>query len=155
MGAPDRPVPWPLFLSEAIGTALLVLVGLSVVIMMFGAGSPIAPVVPNEALRRLITGFLFGTTGALIALSPIGRESGAHINPIVTLGFCLMGRLDATTAAGYAVAQLVGAAAGAPRFSCVVSWRCASRSQSSTTSIAIVTGSCAASPARKEHAHER
>ena len=100
VGAPDRPVPWPLFLSEAIGTALLVLVGLSLVILMFGAGSPIAPVVPNEALRRLITGFLFGTTGALIALSPIGRESGAHINPVVTLGFCLMGRLDATTAAG-------------------------------------------------------
>jgi aquaporin Z len=89
------------------------LVGLSLVILMFGAGSPVAPIVPNEAVRRLITGFLFGTTGALIALSPIGRESGAHINPVVTLGFCLMGRLDATTAAGYVVAQLAGAAAGA------------------------------------------
>jgi aquaporin Z len=112
MGAPDRPVPWPLFLSELAGTALLVMVGLSVVILMFGAGSPIAPFVPNEAVRRFITGFLFGTTGALIALSPIGRESGAHINPVVTLGFCLMGRLDATTAAGYVVAQLTGAILG-------------------------------------------
>jgi aquaporin Z len=113
MGAPDQPVPWPLFLSEAIGTAVLLLVGLSLVIVMFGAGSPAASIVPNEAVRRLITGFLFGTTGALIALSPVGRESGAHINPVVTLGFCLMGRLDATTAAGYVVAQLVGATAGA------------------------------------------
>jgi aquaporin Z len=113
MGALHRPVPWQLFLSELLGTAVLLLVGLSIVIMMFGTGSPVALVIPSEALRRLVTGFLFGTTGALIALSPVGRESGAHINPVVTLGFCLMGRLDATTAAGYVVSQLAGAAIGA------------------------------------------
>jgi hypothetical protein len=31
-------IPWRLFFSELIGTALLVLVGLSLVILMFGAG---------------------------------------------------------------------------------------------------------------------
>ena len=36
-----RRFPWPLFVSELVGTALLVLVGLSLVIVMFGAGSPI------------------------------------------------------------------------------------------------------------------
>ena len=60
----------------------------------------------------LITGFLFGTTGALIALSPIGKESGAHINPIVTLAFRLMGKLDSRTSLGYVVAQLSGAILG-------------------------------------------
>ena len=103
---------WPLLASELIGTALLLLIGLSLVIVMFGAGSPMVEVVPHEGWRRLITGFLFGTTGALIALSPIGRESGAHINPVVTLGFWLMGRLEARTAVGYAGAQLAGAAIG-------------------------------------------
>ncbi|MBZ5537930.1 MAG: hypothetical protein LAO31_18395 [Acidobacteriia bacterium] len=68
--------PWRLFASELVGTALLVLVGLSLVILMFGAGSPIARVLPHEGLRRLVTGFLFGTTGALIALSPVGTGSG-------------------------------------------------------------------------------
>ena len=58
--------PWRIFLSEFVGTALLVLGGLSLVIFMFGTGSPMARVVPSEGLRRLITGFLFGTTGALI-----------------------------------------------------------------------------------------
>jgi len=67
---------------------------------------------PDEGLRRLITGFLFGTTGALIALSPVGKESGAHINPAVTLGFRLMGKLDLPTTLGYIVAQLIGAVAG-------------------------------------------
>jgi aquaporin Z len=107
-----RRFPWQLFLSELIGTALLVLVGLSLVIFMFGSGSPMARVVPNEGARRLITGFLFGTTGALIAVSPVGKESGAHINPVVTLGFWLMGKFDVATTLGYIAAQLTGAVIG-------------------------------------------
>jgi aquaporin Z len=108
-----RLLPWQMLASELVGTALLVLVGLSLVILMFGAGSPILRVVPSDGVRRLITGFLFGSTGALIALSPVGRESGAHINPVVTLGFWLMGKLDARLAAGYVLAQLAGACVGA------------------------------------------
>ncbi len=107
-----RRFPWQPILAELIGTALLVLVGLSLVIFMFGAGTPMARLVPNEAVRRLITGFFFGTTGALIALSPVGKESGAHINPVVTMGFWLMGKLRPGIAAGYLVAQLVGAVLG-------------------------------------------
>ena len=67
-----RTIPWALFLSELIGTALLVLVGLSLVILMFGAGTPLARLLPSEGLRRLVTGFLFGAMGACIALSPSG-----------------------------------------------------------------------------------
>src|SRR5512136_1954207 len=91
--------PRRLFMSELIGTGLLLLCGLSLVIFMFGAGSPIVGVVLNEGYRRQITGFVFGCFGALISVSPIGNESGAHINPIVTFAFFLMGRLDARTAA--------------------------------------------------------
>jgi len=99
-------------MSELAGTAVLVLVGLSVVILMFGAGSPIAQVLPNEPLRRAITGFLFGTTGALIALSPVGKRSGAHINPVVTLGFRLAGKLELNVALWYIVAQIIGGVLG-------------------------------------------
>jgi aquaporin Z len=99
-------------MSEMVGTALLVLVGLSLVILMFGEGSPIAAILPSEGGRRLITGFLFGSTGALIAISPVGVRSGAHINPIVTLAFRLMGKLDLRTTLGYVLAQLSGAVLG-------------------------------------------
>jgi aquaporin Z len=105
--------PWPLFRSELIGTALLVLVGLSFVILMFGDGSPLPRLLPDEGARRALTGFLFGTTGALIALSPVGKTSGAHINPAVTFGFWLMGRITAGTFLIYGAAQLVGGALGA------------------------------------------
>jgi aquaporin Z len=106
------PKRYSLLVSELIGTAVLVLVGLSLVIVMFGSGTPMAVLIPSEPLRRLITGFLFGSTGALIAISTIGKVSGAHINPAVSLGFCLMGKLDRDLAAGYILAQVTGAVLG-------------------------------------------
>ena len=111
-GSRSANIPWLVLRAELVGTAVLVLVGLSLVILMFGEGSPIPGVLPSEGWRRLITGFLFGTTGALIALSPVGKRSGAHINPIVTLAFRLMGKLDLRTSLGYVVAQLAGAILG-------------------------------------------
>lgn len=107
-----RSFPWLLFGAELVGTALLVAIGLSVVILAFGQGSFVVHYLPDPGLRRLITGFLFGTTGALIALSPLGRESGAHINPAVTLAFWLMGKLRTRHALIYLTAQLAGAIAG-------------------------------------------
>ena len=105
-------IPWQTYLSELIGTALLVGVGLSVVILDFGAGSPVAAVLPDAGLRRLITGFLFGATGAAIAYSRVGKVSGAHINPVVTLAFRIKGRLTTRDTIGYVLAQFAGAIAG-------------------------------------------
>jgi aquaporin Z len=105
--------PWIHFLSELVGTALLLAVGLSAVIIGFGTGSPIIRLIPDPGARRLMTGFLFGTTGCLIVLSPIGKISGAHVNPVVTFAFWLMGRLRPWHAAGYILAQLGGAVFGA------------------------------------------
>jgi aquaporin Z len=110
--AAARKIPWQALLSELIGVALLLLFGLSFVILMFGRGSPMASIVPNEGARRAITGFLFGTVGGLIALSRVGKVSGAHINPVVTLGFWLMGKIKPGDAAAYVLAQLLGAAVG-------------------------------------------
>ena len=111
--AKDWRVRWRLFFSELIGTALLVLGGLSVVILMFGDGSPMARLVPNELVRMTLSALLFGTIGSAIAVSWIGKESGAHINPAVTMAFWLMRKLDLRAASGYIVAQLLGACAGA------------------------------------------
>lgn len=112
MDAPNQRFPWLLYGAELTGTALLLAIGLSVVIVDFGHGSAVVAALPQAGLRRLITGFAFGTTGALIALSPLGKESGAHLNPVVTLGFLLMGKLRTRHAVGYAAAQMTGAVIG-------------------------------------------
>jgi aquaporin Z len=106
--------------AELIGTGLLVGAGLSVVIFDFGRGSPLAQVVPSAALRRAITGFLFGMVGATIAFSQVGRISGSHINPVVTISFWLRGKITAQLAAGYILGQMVGATVGA---AALLAWR--------------------------------
>lgn len=101
-----------LLAAELIGTALLLLVGLSVVIGNWGAGSPVALLIPSEPVRRAVTGFLFGTTGCLIALSPVGKISGAHINPAVSVAFWLRGKMKTPLMIGYICSQLTGAVLG-------------------------------------------
>jgi aquaporin Z len=100
------------FISEFIGTALLLLAGLSIVIFMFGSGSPMANLIPNVKIRQIITGFLFGSVGASIALSNIGKVSGAHINPAVTMVFWLFKKIEGRLAITYVLAQLTGAIIG-------------------------------------------
>ena len=99
--------------AEFAGTALLVLVGISCVIAMMSPASPLSQWIPSDALRRFITGALFGLTGTAVTLSPLGRSSGAHINPAVTLAFWLERKIAPSTAACYVLAQLAGAALGA------------------------------------------
>jgi aquaporin Z len=106
-------LPAELLAAEFAGTALLVAAGVSLVILDFGAGSPVVAILPSAGLRRLVTGFGFGTVGALIAVSPLGKISGAHINPVVTAAFWLKGAMRGSLAAGYVVAQLAGAVLGA------------------------------------------
>jgi aquaporin Z len=105
------PPPAPV-LAEALATALLVAIGCSIVIADFGTGSVVVRTLPSAAVRRALTGLLFGTTGALIAISPLGRVSGAHVNPVVTLAFWLRGRISAAVAVAYVAAQGAGAVAG-------------------------------------------
>ncbi len=99
-------------LAEGLGTALLVGVGLSIVVFNFGKGSPVAAALPSLAGRRALTGFLFGATGMTIALSPIGKVSGAHINPIVSVAFWVERTLPLRAAAAYIASQIVGAVIG-------------------------------------------
>lgn len=95
---------------EAVATALLLLGGLSAVCLDFGPHSPLSswPTSP----RLLVTGLLFAGTGSLLAISPLGRRSGAHLNPVVTAAFWIQGKVHPHDLAGYVIAQLLGALAG-------------------------------------------
>ena len=98
---------------ELLGTALLLLGGLSAVVLDFGVGSPVARALPSHSLRLLLTGSLFASCGALVTISPLGRRSGAHLNPAVTLAFWCRGHVRLPDLFGYVVSQAVGAVTGA------------------------------------------
>lgn len=75
--------------------------------------SPRSPVAgPLHDVRFLLVGINFGLLSAAIAVSPLGRRSGAHPNPAVTLAFWLRGHVHPHDLAGYLAAQFAGALAG-------------------------------------------
>src|SRR5215472_13465143 len=92
-----------LFISEAIGTALLLFFGLSIVIFNWGEGSIVAKWMPSQLIRTILTGFMFGCVGCLVSLSAVGRISGAHINPAVSIAFWLRGKMKTNAMIGYVI----------------------------------------------------
>ena len=101
------------WVAEAAGTALLVWVILLAVGLALGADSPVARALPGPGARFLLVGVLVAPCVALITISPLGRVSGAHLNPAVTLAFWSAGRVSHRQLAGYLGAQMSGALLGA------------------------------------------
>ena len=93
-------------LSELVGTYLLVLIGPGTV----AALSLAQGITPIEAL--LIIGFAFGATVALVILL-LGRISGAHINPAVTLAHTIAGKTSLEMFVPYISFQVLGGLLGA------------------------------------------
>jgi aquaporin Z len=88
------------FLAEVLGTFLLVFIGTGAVVTGgFGGALPLG----QEGI-----GLAFGI-GLIAAAYAIGPISGAHLNPAVTLGVFLAGRLPAKDVIPYWIAQVVGA----------------------------------------------
>jgi aquaporin Z len=97
------------YAAEFLGTGIMLVVGLSAVSVDFGAGSFVATTVPSALVRRLITGTIFAGGATLVVYSVLGRVSGGHLNPAVTLTFLGLGKIHGRLALGYIAAQTAGA----------------------------------------------
>ena len=75
-------------------------------------GSPGRQAIANPWLRRSLMGLAMGLTAVVIIYSPWGKQSGAHINPSITLTFFWLGKIKLWDAYFYVVAQFAGALAG-------------------------------------------
>lgn len=112
---------WPEYAAEFLGTACLVFFGLSAVVFNMSGKTPMSAWIPSHSVRLLITGLCFAGSGSLVALSPLGRLSGAHINPSVSLAFWLSGKMRVCDFAAYVIAQMLGGLFGG--FALVLVWR--------------------------------
>ncbi len=92
------------YLAELIGTMTLVLMGCGSAVF---AGT----VQPFSSVGTLGVAFAFGLSIVAMAYS-IGKVSGCHINPAVTLGMLISKRISGKDAAMYMVFQVVGAILG-------------------------------------------
>lgn len=86
------------YLAECIGTFVLTLVGCGAAVSL-NCGSDTASVVG--------TALAFGLSVVAMAYT-IGGISGCHINPAITLGVFLSGRMSSKDAVGYIVGQVIG-----------------------------------------------
>lgn len=75
-------------------------------------GSPIRQWIDSAFLRRTIIGAAMGLTAIGLIYSPWGKQSGAHLNPSVTMTFLRLGKLTWHDAFFYVLAQFVGASLG-------------------------------------------
>jgi glycerol uptake facilitator protein len=94
------------YLAEAIGTMILLILGDGVV----------ANVSLNKSKGRQ-GGWMVITTGwamaVIIAIFCVGRVSGAHLNPAVTVALAAVGSFPWAQVPGYILAQILGAFLGA------------------------------------------
>ena len=94
------------FAAEVIGTALLIILGDGVV----------AGVMLNKT-KAQNSGWIVITAGwamgVLVAVYAVGRISGAHLNPAITLGLAVVGKFAWSDVPRYIGAQFIGAFLGA------------------------------------------
>ena len=91
------------YISELIGTAVLVTLGCGTA-MLVGCDAA-------SGGGYILTAFAFGLVIIAMAYS-IGNVSGCHINPAVSLGCLLAGRMQAQDFIPYVIAQCIGSFVG-------------------------------------------
>lgn len=95
------------FAAEFIGTFWLVLGGCGSAVLAANFTSE-----PFIGIGLVGVSLAFGLTVLTIAYA-LGRISGAHLNPAVTIGLWAGGRVEAGTVLPYVLAQILGGIAGA------------------------------------------
>jgi aquaporin Z len=92
------------FSAELFGTLVLVLMGCGSAVIAGANGT--------TGVGLLGIAFAFGLSVVAMAYA-IGHISGCHINPAISIGMVISGRMKASEAVIYIIAQVLGAIAGA------------------------------------------
>src|SRR5262249_26769206 len=97
---------------EAAGLALFMVSACVFGTLLWHPASPAATTVADGFGRRALLGPAMGPAFLTIAYSPWGQQSGAHLNPSVTLTFWRLGKVGGHDAVFYVVSQFLGGLAG-------------------------------------------
>jgi len=103
---------WPEYLMEAAGLGLFMISACCWAALLRQPASPLHRAVGDPTQRRTLMGIAMGATAIAIIYSPWGKQSGAHLNPAVTLTFARLGKVPPVDALFYVAAQFLGGAVG-------------------------------------------
>ena len=103
---------WALYVFEAIELAIFMISACFFTVWLFDPAYPFFHLLPSSALRRLLMGVAMGATAVMIIHSPMGKRSGAHFNPSITLTYFRLGKIGRWDALFYMVFQFLGGVLG-------------------------------------------
>jgi len=103
---------WPEYLCETAELGLFMISAGLFTILLHHPNSPVLNFIPSEFIRRMFTGIAMGVTAIALIFSPLGKRSGAHFNPAVTLTFWRLGKVNNWDAVFYIIAQFIGGIVG-------------------------------------------
>ena len=103
---------WPEYLIEAFCLGVFMISAGAFTDLLEYPGSPVHQAIANPDVRRALIGLAMGLTAMALIYSPWGRQSGAHMNPAVTLTFFRLGKVPAWDAVIYIAAQFIGGLLG-------------------------------------------
>lgn len=105
---------WPEYVIEATCLGLFMMSAACFTTLLRHPASPVSALLRGASppVSRVPMGIAMGLTAVAIIYSPLGRRSGAHMNPAITLTFLRLGKIRGQDAAAYALAQFLGGGAG-------------------------------------------
>lgn len=103
---------WREYLIEAGGLGVFMISACVFGALLEHPASPVRQAIADSFTRRVLMGIAMGLTAIAIVYSPYGKQSGAHLNPAVTLTFYRLGKVEKPDAIFYVLAQFVGGGAG-------------------------------------------
>ncbi|MBS1807084.1 MAG: aquaporin [Acidobacteria bacterium] len=103
---------WMEYLIEAGGLGFFMISACVFGTLLEHPASPVHQAIADSFVRRVLMGIAMGLTSIAIVYSPWGKQSGAHLNPAVTLTFFRLGKVEKPDAIFYVLAQFVGGVVG-------------------------------------------
>lgn len=97
---------------EAAGLGIFMVSACVFTAVLEHPASPARQALADPLLRRILIGVAMGLTAVGIIYSPWGKQSGAHLNPSVTLSFFRLGKVKPWDALFYTLSQFAGGLAG-------------------------------------------
>ena len=113
---------WLMYLIEATLLAAFMVSACFFVFLLEHPASPLHGKINSSLGRRALIGTAMGATAITLIYSPLGKRSGALMNPAMTLSFLRLGKIDRRDALAYILAQFIGAAAGVALMNVLVGW---------------------------------
>lgn len=103
---------WPEYLMEAWGLGTFMVVAGVVCTLLFSPYYLLHIFASHPVMQRVVMGLGMGLTAMGITYSPWGKQSGAHINPAVSLTFYRLGKIQYWDMIFYIVFQFIGGLIG-------------------------------------------